>query len=104
MGVYRSGEEACAERPPWHKTDMEFFTYRQDRGFGLPRPDRILVLNCCHRVNGMGHSDGLRAGFGKSVMPDLSFVHQVFQCACNFFDWDTRIDAMLVIKINIICF
>src|ERR1700730_2067713 len=58
-----AGQEAAAERAVGDKADAKLLTERQDLGFDVARPQRILDLHGAERVGGVGSPDCRGARF-----------------------------------------
>jgi hypothetical protein len=61
--VHRAGQEALAERAPGDEPDARLVACGQHFGFGVAGPERVLVLHCGERLDGVGPADGLGADF-----------------------------------------
>src|SRR5262249_10526388 len=97
-----SAEEAAADGTISDETDSKFSYRRQNSGFNLTLPQRILHLNRAERMNGMGATNGCRGCFGKSDVADFPLSHEIRHRANCIFDGSVRIDAVLIVKIDVI--
>src|SRR5262245_27067556 len=95
-----AGQKPSAERAEWHEANPQFRERRQNLALRLPPPERILALERRDRLNSVGASNGLNAGFRHSEVPDLAFADQILHRARHVLDRDSRIDAMLIEEID----
>ena len=70
--VNLAGEEAFAEWAVGDEADAEFFERGDDLLFGAAPPQRVLALQRCYRLHGMGAANGFCAGFREAEVFDLA--------------------------------
>src|SRR5205085_11236003 len=80
--------------------DTEFLQRWKDLLLRLSPPQRVLALKCRHRLHGLSPTNGCCAGLRHTEMFDLTFAHEVPNCTRYLFNRYTRIDAMLIQKID----
>ena len=97
-----AGQETLSQWAPGDKTDAELFAERKLRSFGLAHPQGIVVLDCGHRLDGMGATNVLGARFRQAEMFDLAFRDQLFDGARHVFHRDRRIDPVLIEEVNVV--
>ena len=68
--------------------------------FRFAPEERILALQCGHRLHGVGAANGLRAGLRQPEVFDFAFRDQVLDRPCDIFDRNVQVDAMLIVKID----
>jgi hypothetical protein len=98
----RAGKKAAAERAVGDDADAEFLAGRQDGGLQVARPQRVLALQRGDRMHLCGAPNGVRRGFGQSEVTHLAGLDQIRHGAHGFLDLDLRVDAVLVVQIDMI--
>src|SRR5205814_10056338 len=93
------GQETTAERAVGDKADAELRTERQDLGFDIAGPQRILDLHGTERVHGVGPPDRRRAGLAYAEIAHPALVHEITHCPDRVLDRHGRIDTVDVIKV-----
>ena len=76
---------------------------RQHLGFGVARPQGVLVLHCGQWLHCVGAPDGLRADLGQPEVRDLAGVDELPDGTSDVFDRHIRVDAVLVEQVDAIC-
>jgi hypothetical protein len=94
------GQESLAQRTEGNDADAQFFKHRHHLGLRLPPEQRVLALHGRDGLHRMGATDGLRAGFRKTEMPDLALLDEVLDRAGHVFDRHRWIDAVPVEQID----
>src|SRR4051812_18337761 len=97
-----AGEEALAERAERDEADAKLFERRQDRLLGLAPPERILRLEGRHRLHRVRAADVLDARLRHAEVLDLSFVDEFLDRSGDLFDWNVRVDAVLVVEVDVV--
>src|SRR4051794_6815911 len=88
------------KRAPAYEADPKLLAYRQDLRFRIARHYRVLVLHSRDLLHGMSTTQGLGSWFRQSEMQYLALGDQVLDCACNVFDGNLRINAVLVDEVD----
>jgi len=78
----------------------EFFKRRQDFLFWLSPPKRVFALECSDRLNRVCATNGPHTCLRKPEMLNLPLLDQVLHRSPNIFDWNVRVDAMLIETIS----
>lgn len=85
---------------PRDKTNSQFLAGGQHLRLGIPGPNRILALQRGDRLDGVGAANRSRPGFREAEVFHLAGPNQILDRASDVFDWDVRIDAMLIKNID----
>jgi hypothetical protein len=93
-------EEAPAEGTVRNETDSEFLEGRQHFRFRPSRPQRVFALKRSDRLDGVGTTDRLHAGFREAEVLDLAFLDEVLHRSRHVFDRHVRVDAVLIEHID----
>src|ERR1700683_1413327 len=92
---------AHANGAPGHKADSQFFAgIEQAILFRVTVHERILCLEGCDGLYGMCFAYGVGASFREAEMQHLADLDKLFHGTRNVFDWNTRIDPMLIEEID----
>ena len=97
---YFAGQEAFTQRTEWNQPDPEFLQRRDHLRFRLPPPKRIFTLERSDGLNGVCAANGLHACFRKSEVFHLTFLNQLLHRSGDFFDWNVRIDTVLIEQVD----
>src|SRR6185436_12149351 len=94
------GQEAPTKWTERDEADPELLERREDRILRFPPPQRVLALKRGHRLDRVGAADCLHAGLGEAEVLDLALLDQFLDGACDVFDRDVRVDAVLVEEVD----
>ena len=106
LGVQRAhiGEVATQKAPPHraegHKRHAQFTAGVEHRNLGVARPQRILGLQGCNGVHGMGAAQRGGRHFRQANAADLARAHQVGQRAHAVFNGHALVPAVQVVQVN----
>jgi hypothetical protein len=75
---------------------------RQDFGFGIACPQRVLALQGGDGLDRVGPADGLRDCLGEAEVPDLALGDQLLHRPGDVFDGDAGIDTVLAEEVDVI--
>ncbi len=67
---------------------------------GTPPPERVLALDCRHRVHRVRPADGSGGGLGQTEMLHLSRIDEILDRACDLLDGHLRVHPVLVVEID----
>src|SRR5271157_4328827 len=95
-----AGQEAATQRTVSDEPNAQFAHARQDLGFGLAAPERILRLQRGDRVNRCGPTDRCGCSFRQPEVTHFSRLHQVRHRPDRLLDWRVGIDPVLVVKVD----
>jgi hypothetical protein len=97
-----AGQEAAAERRVRHEADPELAQHRQHLGLRVARPEGVLALHGRDGMHGVRPTDGVDRGLREPVTAQLAGLDQLGEGADGVFDRDLRVDAVLVIEIEVV--
>src|SRR5215218_8962358 len=101
-GADPPSQQAMAERRVGNEPDPEPAQQRQDFGLDVAGPERVFGLQRGHRMHGVCPADRLGAGLGQSDVAYLAFGDQLGQRADRLFDGRVRVDAVLVVEVDVV--
>src|SRR3954454_6614238 len=101
-GADPPGQQAMAERRVGNEPDPEPPQQRQDFGLDVAAPEGVFGLQRGRRMHGVRPADRLGAGLGQSDMAHLAFGDQLAQRADRLFDGRVRVDAVLVVEVDVV--
>src|SRR5689334_14688035 len=96
------GEEAAAERAVGDEADPELADGVEHLALGIPSPERPFRLQRRDRMDGVRAADRPSAGLGEAEMLHLSGLDQLGHRADRLLDRRFRVDAVLVVKVDVI--
>src|SRR5207245_9434377 len=68
--------------------------------FSMSPPQRVFVLQCGERLDCVCATNRLHSRFRKAEVLYLALANQILHRSGHVFDWNVRINAMLVEQIN----
>src|SRR5215469_3520750 len=98
--VYGASEEAPAQWAEGDEANAEFFECRQDLILRLSPPQRIFALEGSDGLDCVCATDRICSCFREAEVLDLAFCDQLFDSAGDVFDWDVRVDSVLIEQID----
>src|SRR2546423_13071661 len=93
-------EEALAQRAVRHEADSEFLKRRYHFLLRGSRPQRVLALEGCERLDCMCATDRLHACFGHAEVLDLARLNQFLHRARHVFNRHLRVNPVLIEQVN----
>ena len=97
-----AGEKAAAERAVRDEADAELATRREDAVLRIARPQRVLGLQRGDRMDLARAAQRLDAGLRQAEVADLAGLHEVGHRADRVLDRRARVDAVLVVEVDVI--
>lgn len=85
-----------------YEADAELAEQRENLGLDVAGPQGVFGLQGCYRVYGVGTADGGGPGLGQSDVADLALDDEVGQRADGLLDGGVRVDAVLVIEVDVV--
>src|SRR5215207_4918221 len=101
-GADPPGQQAMAERRVGNEPGPEPAQERQDFDLEVAGPERVFGLQRGHRTHGMRPADRIGTGLGQSDVAYLAFGDQLGQRADRLFDGRVRVDAVLVVEVDVV--
>src|SRR5690606_11991272 len=98
----RTREEAAAERAVRDEADAELAAHGQHFLRDVARPQRVLALQGCDRMHARRPPDRARGRLGQPEEAYLALLYQTRHRADRLLDRHVRVDAMLVVKIDVL--
>ena len=99
-GVNLPRQESLSKRTPGNKTDPQLLAGWQHLWFRVSRPNRILALNCCDRMDRVCAANGLAPASERPKCLTFAGLNQIFHCAGDILDGHIRINAVLIKEID----
>ena len=97
-----AGEKAVAERRVGNESDAQLAQQRQQFGFRVTGPQRVLGLQRGDRMHRVGAADRGGASLGQADVADLAFCDKISEGTDGVLDRRVRVDTVLVVQVDVI--
>src|SRR5438046_2169753 len=93
-------EEAFPKGTKWNESDSQFLEHRNNLLFRAPPPQRIFALKRGDSLDRVGATYRLHTRLGKTEVPDLACLGQIFHRSRHVLDGYVGINAVLIEQVD----